>query len=259
MQFYVHRNGQQTGPFSPDQLRSLLLSGAHQSTDLAWHEGAAGWAPLNSFPAIVGPREMQASSAGLTPPVPGAQLPDSSGLAVASLVLGILAFFTLGLTGIPAVICGHISLVQIKNAAGRLSGNGLAIGGLIAGYFSFIFLVSLLAGIAVPVFAAVRDRAQETKCLSQAKQIALACRLYAMDHKGDFPPTLDELIPDYLPDKQLFDCPIRKDQTPLGYDYFGGKDTDPATKILLSSKATTRTHRRIVATSDGSAMIKREN
>jgi hypothetical protein len=229
MQFYVHRNGQQTGPFSPDQLRSLLLSGAHQSTDLAWHEGAAGWAPLNSFPAIVGPREMQASSAGLTPPVPGAQLPDSSGLAVASLVLGILAFFTLGLTGIPAVICGHISLVQIKNAAGRLSGNGLAIGGLIAGY------------------------------LSQAKQIALACRLYAMDHKGDFPPTLDQLIPDYLPDKQLFDCPIRKDQTPLGYDYFGGKDTDPATKILLSSKATTRTHRRIVATSDGSAMIKREN
>jgi len=255
MQFYVTRGGQQLGPFTPDQLRSHILSGTFQVTDLAWHEGAADWAPLNSYPAIVGPSQ----SSGAAPrSTPGGRPPESSGLAVASLVLGILSFFTGGLTSIPAIICGHISLSHIKKAAGRMSGNGLAIGGLVTGYLGLIMIAALALGIALPVFAAVKEKAQETKCLSEAKQLALGCKLYASDHDGNYPPTLNQLFPEYLTDKKLLECPLTKDQPPMGYDYFGGKDTDPSAKVLLSSKATTRTHKRIVVTSDGAAALKRE-
>ena len=54
---------------------------------------------------------------------------STSGLAIASLVLSLL-----GPVGcIPAVICGHIALSQIRKSTG-LSGRGLALAGVIIGY-----------------------------------------------------------------------------------------------------------------------------
>jgi type II secretory pathway pseudopilin PulG len=184
---------------------------------------------------------------------------STSGLAVTSLVLGIFSLFSLGLTGIPAVICGHIARSNIKKSSGTLSGDGLAIAGLVTGYFGFLFIgIAVLAGIALPVFSSVQDRAAATKCLSNAQQIALSCRLYASDHDGNYPQTLEQLVPDYLPDNHIFTCPITKDATTVGYEYFGGTDTDPPNKVLLTSKATTRDHKRVVVYVDSSGILKRD-
>jgi prepilin-type N-terminal cleavage/methylation domain-containing protein len=50
-----------------------------------------------------------------------------------------------------------------------------------------IAIIAVLASLALPVFASVLDRAKQTKDLSNAKQIGLACRLFASDHDGVFP------------------------------------------------------------------------
>lgn len=50
MEFVIHHNGREIGPYSEPEVRSRLLSGAINSSDLAWHEGASDWAPLSSFP-----------------------------------------------------------------------------------------------------------------------------------------------------------------------------------------------------------------
>jgi len=50
-----------------------------------------------------------------------------------------------------------------------------------------ITIIAILAGIAVPVFTAVQTKAAQAKALSNARQIALALRLYASDHSGIFP------------------------------------------------------------------------
>ncbi len=72
--------------------------------------------------------------------------PETSGLAIASLVLGVLGFCSFGLTAIPAVICGHMAFSRIGKSAGRLTGSGMAIGGLVTGYLSLlIFIVAILA------------------------------------------------------------------------------------------------------------------
>jgi prepilin-type N-terminal cleavage/methylation domain-containing protein len=50
-----------------------------------------------------------------------------------------------------------------------------------------IAIIAVLASLALPVFASVLDRAKQTKDLSNAKQVGLACRLFASDHDGVFP------------------------------------------------------------------------
>lgn len=64
-----------------------------------------------------------------------------SRLASTSLLLGILALSMIPLlSAIPAIICGHLARWQIRRSEGRLSGDGLALGGLITGYLSlFLF------------------------------------------------------------------------------------------------------------------------
>jgi prepilin-type N-terminal cleavage/methylation domain-containing protein len=50
-----------------------------------------------------------------------------------------------------------------------------------------IAIIAILASLALPVFSSVQDRAKQTKDLNNAKQIGLACRLFATDHDGIFP------------------------------------------------------------------------
>ena len=174
-----------------------------------------------------------------TPGQPYAALtpPQNSGTAIASLVLGCLAFLTCGLTSIPAVICGHLALSQIGKSAGRLTGSGMAIAGLVTGYLMMVLAVPLLAGISLPVFSEVKDRGNLTKALSNAKQIGTACKIYATDNDGKFPAKLEDLVPDYLPDASILACQYPYPSKPSAYEYFGGSEKDDAKKILIASPA----------------------
>jgi prepilin-type N-terminal cleavage/methylation domain-containing protein len=86
-----------------------------------------------------------------------------------------------------------------------------------------IAIIAVLASIALPVFSSVQERGAQTKDLSNAKQIGLACKLYAADNDGKYPDkdgTVDPpvaltsggnsnqafalLIPNYLPTEKLF-------------------------------------------------------
>jgi hypothetical protein len=88
-----------------------------------------------------------------TPPVQQAIVnPTSrtSACAVWSLVLGILSLCgTILFTGIPAIICGHVSLGNIRRSRGAVGGRGLAIGGLVTGYIGTVLpvLFILLFGV----------------------------------------------------------------------------------------------------------------
>src|SRR5438034_9879767 len=103
------------------------------------------------------------------PPVPTPIQPKNSGLAIWSLVLGILSLTCFYLfTGIPAVICGHIAHSRIKRSGGALEGSGLALAGLITGYIGIalsVVIVPLLAAIAIPNFVKARDTAQKNVCI----------------------------------------------------------------------------------------------
>jgi hypothetical protein len=72
---------------------------------------------------------------------------DTNGAAIASLILGILAVTFAGpLAGVPAVICGHIALNRIRRSRRVLTGEGMAIAGLVLGYTS-IALTEIVLGL----------------------------------------------------------------------------------------------------------------
>ena len=50
-----------------------------------------------------------------------------------------------------------------------------------------ITIIAILASIALPVFNGVTERANQTKDLSNGKQIGLAAKLFATDNNGNFP------------------------------------------------------------------------
>lgn len=74
-----------------------------------------------------------------SPPINPA--PPNSGLAVTSLVTGILSWVLVPILGaIIAVITGHLAKREIRESAGRLGGDGMATAGLILGYIHLILV-----------------------------------------------------------------------------------------------------------------------
>jgi len=73
-------------------------------------------------------------------------------------VLGVAEFFTMGLTAIPAVICGHIARRQMRMTPQR--GEGLATSGLVLGYMAIIFWAVLIAASLVGVAISIAHNGQ---------------------------------------------------------------------------------------------------
>ena len=78
---------------------------------------------------------------------------SNSPLAIWSLILGILAMVSCGpITGIPAIICGHMARTRIKIEPDKFTGEGMALAGLIMGYFSIVaFILFCILGIVVAI------------------------------------------------------------------------------------------------------------
>ena len=87
------------------------------------------------------------------PAIPGAPKKDS-GLAIASLVCGIAAWIIFPIVAaIAAVITGHLAKKEIRNSNGTLSGDGMALAGLLMGYIQLGLFVLAIIVIMVLVLA----------------------------------------------------------------------------------------------------------
>ena len=275
MQIHVGRNSQQLGTFTSKQILDGLASGQFFPTDVAWHEGLTDWQPLSDLEVL-----SVATSAPVVPaappPVPqpifkaqpttGVHQPvqtSSSSLPGWSLGLGIASFLCSIFTAIPAIICGHKALGKMKRGEVSDSGRGMAIAGLIMGYIMFILpvgitVVAIVAGAAVPVFNSVQEKAIEIKSSSQVQQILLLCKQYAGNHDGSYPPDLETLVTDgIITDEKILHCPILKDDTQIGYEYFGAgaKDIAAPDKVIIISKAANRSGKRVIGYNDGSVNV----
>ncbi|MFH1475996.1 MAG: DUF4190 domain-containing protein [Verrucomicrobiota bacterium] len=97
------------------------------------------------------------------------QLPVAP-LAVWALILGIasLVFCCLPLA-IPAIICGHLARSKIQQTPAALSGNGMALAGLITGYVSMVAFIlacilGIIAGLALPLVIRQLDGTPRNEC-----------------------------------------------------------------------------------------------
>jgi PH (Pleckstrin Homology) domain-containing protein len=79
MDFMIRHEGRELGPYSEPEVRSRLIAGTIQLSDLGLGEGATSWAPLSSFPQFATsyreppappPTSAVANQVALSPPLP---------------------------------------------------------------------------------------------------------------------------------------------------------------------------------------------
>jgi hypothetical protein len=175
MQIYVLREQQQTGPFTEEQVRAELAGGTLTPQHLVWWEGLAEWQPLAQ--TVLGSPAASVPAAAAVPQAPAPAFSGTvygetagrratSGLAITSLVLGILGFLCDPLLAIAAVVTGHIARSQIRKNTG-LKGGGLALTGLVLGYFWIAIFLAIL-----PFYGKLRSDVQATFDKIQTQQQA---------------------------------------------------------------------------------------
>jgi prepilin-type processing-associated H-X9-DG protein len=109
--------------------------------------------------------------------------PEKSGLAIASLILGILAFIPI--CGIVGLILGVIALIKINNSRGQIIGQGMAITGV---SLSILFTFIIFPAVMFPAFAKGREKARQSTCLNNQRIFAAAIEMYAQDNNDELPP-----------------------------------------------------------------------
>jgi prepilin-type processing-associated H-X9-DG protein len=149
-------------------------------------QSGSGWIKHGCF-------QKKEQSMQTPPPIGQVSSPRTAGLAIASLVLGILSVSCLSiLAGIPALILGIVALSKIGKSAGTLVGQGLAIAGLVLGGVSFL-LLPITAALVLPAFSNARGAAYQAACLNNVRQCTLACQMYAQEHEATLPNSLDDV------------------------------------------------------------------
>jgi len=87
-----------------------------------------------------------------------------------------------------------------------------------------IAIIAILAAILFPVFAKAREKARQTKCISNLRQIVLAAQMYAQENNEQLPVATQFWSTIGVP-QAVFTCPTKKTLA-NGYvfqSYWGGK------------------------------------
>jgi prepilin-type processing-associated H-X9-DG protein len=200
----IGADGNEYGPVPAEQLRQWLREGRVNFQTKVRPDGQAEWQALGALPEFAAERAAIAVSPAVQPGA--AVAPQTSGLAVASLVLGILGCF--GITALAGLALGIVSLVRIKNSQGRLSGTGIAVAGTAVSAV-FLLLMPVWLALSLPAVAKAKSKAQSVACMNNVKQLCLAAIIYANDHNDQLPPATtwcDALQPSVgMP--QVYQCP----------------------------------------------------
>jgi prepilin-type processing-associated H-X9-DG protein len=117
-----------------------------------------------------------------------------TGLAVTSLILGILACCCFGfLTGIPAVILGIVVLSRTSRDPARYTGRGMGIAGIVTGSIGSalcVIFIPLYIAILLPSLGRARELANRSYDAASLRQLGVAFTTYATDNAGAFPPSI---------------------------------------------------------------------
>src|SRR3954463_9869978 len=213
-------DGKEYGPVSADVLRQWLTERRLTPQTMVQPAGSIEWRPISAYPELAAFIAGTSTQAPVIPSVPslppgtgpaastpapgmgnqgqrppgvasayptgaGAQ-PETSGLAITSLIMGILGFC--GITALLGIIFGIISLRQIRKSNGRLKGEGLAIAGLVVS--AFMLFIPFTAALLLPALAKAKGKAQEIQCMNNMKQVGLGLMMWSRDNGDKFPPDL---------------------------------------------------------------------
>jgi prepilin-type N-terminal cleavage/methylation domain-containing protein/prepilin-type processing-associated H-X9-DG protein len=103
-----------------------------------------------------------------------------------------------------------------------------------------IAIIAILAAILFPVFARAREKARQTTCSSNQRQIVASIQMYVQDHDETFPAT-STVWGDIKVDPGVLICPTLGKNIPIGYAYSNllsgegiGSFDDPSSVVVTA-------------------------
>ena len=165
--------------------------------------GGGGGAPTPAYPAGPGGAGGPGGGGygGPYAPPPGPQ--KSNGLAIGSLVTGLLGLIVPFL-GIVGVILGIFGLRKTRDPS--VGGKGLAIAGISIGGASVLLFLCAFS-VLLPALSRAREQANRIRCASNLRQIGMAAMMYANENKGQYPPDFQTLLRTQDLTSDVFVCP----------------------------------------------------
>jgi GYF domain 2/Domain of unknown function (DUF4190) len=175
MNWYYAKNGHQNGPLPTEDMIDRIAMGEIAQSDLAWCEGMGDWLPVAEIPQLKVEAPVKAESQSQAAPVSAAApspyqspaaapapvshqmmpgQPVSQGLAIASLVCGILSLVgccvypVAGPLAIVAIVLGFVTLSKVKGNPAAYGGKGMAKAGLITGFLGLLG-VAVIIGLGI--------------------------------------------------------------------------------------------------------------
>jgi prepilin-type processing-associated H-X9-DG protein len=191
----IGADGKQYGPVSMDQLRSWVAQGRINARTQVQALGTTDWRPVAEVAELA---ELFSATAGAAPgsPPPILKAPTAKdkrqGMAVISFVLGLCSFALClsAITGIPAIILGHVARKRVAKAPNQYGGTGFATAGIVLGYVSILFSLVIAALMLSQASRAPTRRAQipiRTDCQNNLRQIGLAFKVWALERNDQYP------------------------------------------------------------------------
>lgn len=171
-------DGREYGPVTTEQLRQWIAEGRIAANTQLRAEGQTEWKPISHFPEF---------AAAFAPTMPGAppiapihsqpyrEPPKTSGMAIASLVLGVCGFFCSIFTSIPGLILGFIGLNKINKSDGQVTGKGLAIAGICLSVASTVATVVAITVWVLAVKKGVEEVAKNLEGVAKDESIVQQC------------------------------------------------------------------------------------
>jgi hypothetical protein len=206
-------DGKEYGPVNAETLRQWVAERRAGAETRVQAEGTTEWKALSAFPEF-GAALAGAPRRSAPPPLPGpptaAPQGRTSGMAVASLLLGIVGFC--GITAIIGMILGIVAHVKIRRSRGQLKGSGLAIAGVVVSGVMLFVSLFIMAGLFLPMMARVQENTRNNSCENNARLVVLAVRLYADENEGKCPSAVNwcDAIVNNLPEPEALRCPQRR-------------------------------------------------
>ncbi len=168
MQYYISKNGQQTGPFTLEQIRSAAMQGTLSMTELCWTEGMATWVPISQV-------------LGVAPPPPMPQVRYAGfWVRFAALILDTV------IIGLPLNIISHVvvpppaELVQMQQGRQPTAEDIDKIFSALISYYKTLMPIMLLGAIVGWLYSALMESSTKQATLGK-----MVCGLRVTDLAGN--------------------------------------------------------------------------
>ncbi len=161
-QWFIHQNGRQDGPFSPEQIKEKAQNGTVAPTDFLWAQGQADWVQAGTFPSLFPDISFVPNAVTANYPIGGGNaravpndIADMPGMewvipvktSLWAIAAGYAGLFAISIVLAPiALILGIIALIHIKKHPG-LHGLGRAVFAVISGGLFSVPLAVMLFSI----------------------------------------------------------------------------------------------------------------